>query len=134
MKKVTAYLTSACVIFTLFTIGLHVAEFALGGGIAALSRQLLLLFACLLFAASNALLGLKRLPVGARLLLHYLAVGLVFFAVLGIIGQTVTKPLQALILLACITVLYLIFAVIFLLLRRRKRAQAANDTEYKSMF
>lgn len=134
MKKVTAYLTSACVIFTLLTIGLHLAEFALGGGIAALSRQLLLLVACLLFAASNALLGLERLPIGVRLLLHYLAVGVVFFAVLGIVGRTVTKSLQAFILLVCITVLYLIFAVIFLLLRRRKRARAANDTEYKSMF
>ena len=39
MKKVTAYLTSACVIFTLFTIGLHVAEFALGGGIVLLSLR-----------------------------------------------------------------------------------------------
>ena len=31
-------------------------------------------------------------------------------------------------------VVIMIFAVIFLLLRRRKRTRAANDTEYKSMF
>ena len=45
MKKAISYLTSACVIFTLLTIGLHIAEFALGGGIVALSKQLLLLLA-----------------------------------------------------------------------------------------
>ena len=37
MKKAISYLTSACVIFTLLTIGLHIAEFALGGGIVLLS-------------------------------------------------------------------------------------------------
>ena len=79
MKKAISYLTSACVIFTLLTIGLHIAEFALGGGIAALGRQLLLLLACLLFAASNFILGAERLPIGVRMLLHYIAIGVVYF-------------------------------------------------------
>ena len=134
MKKAISYLTSACVIFTLLTIGLHIAEFALGGGIAALGRQLLLLLACLLFAASNFILGAERLPIGVRMLLHYIAIGIVFFAVLGIVGRTVTKSLQAFVLLICITILYLIFAVIYLLIRRRRKAKAANETEYNSMF
>ena len=129
MKKAISYLTSACVIFTLLTIGLHIAEFALGGGIAALGRQLLLLL-----AASNFILGAERLPIGVRMLLHYIAIGIVFFAVLGIVGRTVTKSLQAFVLLICITILYLIFAVIYLLIRRRRKAKAANETEYKSMF
>ena len=126
MKKAISYLTSACVIFTLLTIGLHIAEFALGGGIVALSKQLLLLLACLLFAASNRILGAERLPIGVRMFLHYVAIGVVFFAVLGIVGRTVTKSLQVFILLVCITVLYLLFAVFYLLLRRRKRSQAGK--------
>lgn len=134
MKKAISYLTSACVIFTLLTIGLHIAEFALGGGIAALSKQLLLLLACLLFAASNRILGAERLPIGVRLFLHYVAIGVVFFAVLGIVGRTVTKSLQVFILLVCITVLYLLFAVFYLLLRRRKKAKQESQNEYKSMF
>lgn len=134
MKKAISYLTSACVIFTLLTIGLHIAEFALGGGIAALSKQLLLLLACLLFAASNRILGAERLPIGVRMLLHYAAIGIVFFAVLGIVGRTVTKSLQVFILLVCITVLYLLFAVFYLLLRRRKKAKQESQNEYKSMF
>ena len=68
------------------------------------------------------------------MLLHYIAIGVVFFAVLGIVGRTVTKSLQAFVLLICITILYLIFAVIYLLIRRRRKAKAANETEYKSMF
>ncbi len=134
MKKAISYLTSACVIFTLLTIGLHIAEFALGGGIVALSKQLLLLLACLLFAASNRILGAERLPIGARMFLHYVAIGVVFFAVLGIVGRTVTKSLQVFILLVCITVLYLLFAVFYLLLRRRKKAKQESQNEYKSMF
>ena len=134
MKKAISYLTSACVIFTLLTIGLHIAEFALGGGIVALSKQLLLLLACLLFAASNRILGDERLPIGVRMFLHYVAIGVVFFAVLGIVGRTVTKSLQVFILLVCITVLYLLFAVFYLLLRRRKKAKQESQNEYKSMF
>ncbi|MBD8960514.1 MAG: DUF3021 family protein [Clostridiales bacterium] len=134
MKKAISYLTSACVIFTLLTIGLHIAEFALGGGIVALSKQLLLLLACLLFAASNRILGAERLPIGVRMFLHYVAIGVVFFAVLGIVGRTVTKSLQVFILLVCITVLYLLFAVFYLLLRRRKKAKQESQNEYKSMF
>lgn len=134
MKKATSYLTSACVIFTLLTIGLHIAEFALGGGIVALSKQLLLLLACLLFAASNRILGAERLPIGVRMFLHYVAIGVVFFAVLGIVGRTVTKSLQVFILLVCITVLYLLFAVFYLLLRRRKKAKQESQNEYKNMF
>ncbi len=134
MKKAISYLTSACVIFTLLTIGLHIAEFALGGGIVALSKQLLLLLACLLFAASNRILGAERLPLGVRMFLHYVAIGVVFFAVLGIVGRTVTKSLQVFILLVCITVLYLLFAVFYLLLRRRKKAKQESQNEYKSMF
>ena len=134
MKKAISYLTSACVIFTLLTIGLHIAEFALGGGIAALSKQLLLLLACLLFAASNRILGVERLPIGVRMLLHYAAIDIVFFAVLGIVGRTVTKSLQVFILLVCITVLYLLFAVFYLLLRRRKKVKQESQNEYKSMF
>lgn len=134
MKKAISYLTSACVIFTLLTIGLHIAEFALGGGIVALSKQLLLLLACLLFAASNRILGAERLPIGVRMFLHYIAIGVVFFAVLGIVGRTVTKSLQVFILLVCITVLYLLFAVFYLLLRRRKKAKQESQNEYKSMF
>lgn len=134
MKKAISYLTSACVIFTLLTIGLHIAEFALGGGIVALSKQLLLLLACLLFAASNRILGTERLPIGVRMFLHYVAIGVVFFAVLGIVGRTVTKSLQVFILLVCITVLYLLFAVFYLLLRRRKKAKQESQNEYKSMF
>ena len=53
---------------------------------------------------------------------------------LGIVGRTVTKSLQAFVLLICITILYLIFAVIYLLIRRRRKTKAANETEYKSMF
>ena len=134
MKKAISYLTSACVIFTLLTIGLHIAEFALGGGIVALSKQLLLLLACLLFAASNRILGAERLPIGVRMFLHYVAIGVVFFAVLGIVGRTVTKSLQVFILLVCISVLYLLFAVFYLLLRRRKKAKQESQNEYKSMF
>lgn len=134
MKKAISYLTSACMIFTLLTIGLHIAEFALGGGIVALSKQLLLLLACLLFAASNRILGAERLPIGVRMFLHYVAIGVVFFAVLGIVGRTVTKSLQVFILLVCITVLYLLFAVFYLLLRRRKKAKQESQNEYKSMF
>lgn len=134
MKKAISYLTSACVIFTLLTVGLHIAEFALGGGIVALSKQLLLLLACLLFAASNRILGAERLPIGVRMFLHYVAIGVVFFAVLGIVGRTVTKSLQVFILLVCITVLYLLFAVFYLLLRRRKKAKQESQNEYKSMF
>lgn len=134
MKKAISYLTSACVIFTLLTIGLHIAEFALGGGIVALSKQLLLLLACLLFAASNRILCAERLPIGVRMFLHYIAIGVVFFAVLGIVGRTVTKSLQVFILLVCITVLYLLFAVFYLLLRRRKKAKQESQNEYKSMF
>ena len=134
MKKAISYLTSACVMFTLLTIGLHIAEFALGGGIVALSKQLLLLLACLLFAASNRILGAERLPIGVRMFLHYVAIGVVFFAVLGIVGRTVTKSLQVFILLVCITVLYLLFAVFYLLLRRRKKAKQESQNEYKSMF
>ena len=134
MKKAISYLTSACVIFTLLTIGLQIAEFALGGGIVALSKQLLLLLACLLFAASNRILGAERLPIGVRMFLHYVAIGVVFFAVLGIVGRTVTKSLQVFILLVCITVLYLLFAVFYLLLRRRKKAKQESQNEYKSMF
>lgn len=134
MKKAISYLTSACVIFTLLTIGLHIAEFALGGGIVALSKQLLLLLACLLFAASNRILGAERLPIGVRMFLHYVAIGVVFFAMLGIVGRTVTKSLQVFILLVCITVLYLLFAVFYLLLRRRKKAKQESQNEYKSMF
>ena len=134
MKKAISYLTSACVIFTLLTIGLHIAEFALGGGIVALSKQLLLLLACLLFAASNRILGAERLPIGVRMFLHYVAIGVVFFAVLGIVGRTVTKSLQVFILLVCITVLYLLFAVFYLLLRRRKKAKKESQNEYKRMF
>ena len=134
MKKAISYLTSACVIFTLLTIGLHIAEFALGGGIVALSKQLLLLLACLLFAASNRILGAERLPIGVRMFLHYVAIGVVFFAVLGIVGRTVTKSLQVFILLVCITVLYLLFAVFYLLLRRKKKAKQESQNEYKSMF
>ena len=134
MKKAISYLTSACVIFTLLTIGLHIAEFALGGGVVALSKQLLLLLACLLFAASNRILGAERLPIGVRMFLHYVAIGVVFFAVLGIVGRTVTKSLQVFILLVCITVLYLLFAVFYLLLRRRKKAKQESQNEYKSMF
>ncbi len=134
MKKAISYLTSACVIFTLLTIGLHIAEFALGGGIVALSKQLLLLLACLLFAASNRILGAERLPIGVRMFLHYVAIGVVFFAVLGIVSRTVTKSLQVFILLVCITVLYLLFAVFYLLLRRRKKAKQESQNEYKSMF
>ncbi len=134
MKKAISYLTSACVIFTLLTIGLHIAEFALGGGIVALSKQLLLLLACLLFAASNRILDAERLPIGVRMFLHYVAIGVVFFAVLGIVGRTVTKSLQVFILLVCITVLYLLFAVFYLLLRRRKKAKQESQNEYKSMF
>ena len=134
MKKAISYLTSACVIFTLLTIGLHIAEFALGGGIVALSKQLLLLLACLLFAASNRILGAERLPIGVRMFLHYVAIGVVFFAVLGIVGRTVTKSMQVFILLVGITVLYLLFAVFYLLLRRRKKAKQESQNEYKSMF
>ena len=134
MKKAISYLTSACVIFTLLTIGLHIAEFALGGGIVALSKQLLLLLACLLFAASNRILGAERLPIGVRMFLHYVAIGVVFFAVLGSVGRTVTKSLQVFILLVCITVLYLLFAVFYLLLRRRKKTKQESQNEYKSMF
>ena len=134
MKKAISYLTSACVIFTLLTIGLHIAEFALGGGIVALSKQLLLLLACLLFAASNRILGAERLPIGVRMFLHYVAIGVVFFAVLGIVGRTVTKSLQVFIQLVCITELYLLFAVFYLLLRRIKKAKQESQNEYKSMF
>ena len=66
--------------------------------------------------------------------MHYIAIGVVFFAVLGIVGRTVTKSLQVFILLVCITVLYLLFAVFYLLLRRRKKAKQESQNEYKSMF
>ena len=92
------------------------------------------IFACLLFAASNRILDAERLPIGVRMFLHYVAIGVVFFAVLGIVGRTVTKSLQVFILLVCITVLYLLFAVFYLLLRRRKKAKQESQNEYKSMF
>lgn len=134
MKKGISYFTAGCVIFTLLTLAMHIAEFALGGGFAALSRQLLLLLACILFAVSNRILGAERLPLGVRMLLHYIAIGIIFFAVLGIVGRTVTKSLQVLVLLVAITVLYLVFAVIYLLYRRRKKAAQENKNEYKGMF
>ena len=134
MKKGLSYFTAGCVIFTLLTITLHIAEFALGGGFAALSRQLLLLLACILFAVANRILGIRRLPLGVRMLLHYIAIAVIFFAVLGIVGRTVTKSLQVLILLVSITVLYLIFAVFYLLRRRKAKAAQESQNEYKSMF
>lgn len=134
MKKATAFLTSACVIFTVLTIGLYIAEAALGGGMLALGRQLLLLLACLLFTAANRILTADRLPLGVRMLLHYLAVALIFFSVLGVIGQAVTRALQLLVLLVCITALYLLFAVVYLLLSRRAKQRKESEKEYKSMF
>lgn len=134
MKRATAFFTSACVIFTLLTLGLYIAEAALGSGMLALGRQLLLLLACLLFTVANRILTAERLPLGVRILLHYLAVVLIFFSVLGVIGQAVTRALQLLVLLVCITVLYLLFAAVYLSIRRRAKQEKENEKEYKSIF
>ena len=134
MKKATSFFTSVCVIFTLFTVVLHLADFALGGSSSALVSQLLLLLACLLLAAANRILSAKKLPIGVRLLLHYLAVCAVVLGVSAIVGRVVSKPVQALILLSCVTLFYIGFAVGYLIINRKKKAKQNDAEEYKSIF
>ena len=134
MKKTTSFFTSACVIFTLFTILLHLADFALGGGASKLVAQLLLLLACLLLAAANRILYAKKLPLAARLALHYAAVCAVLLGVFGLVGNLVSKPVQILILYACVTLVYIGFAVGYLVVTGRKKAKKSDAEEYKSIF
>ena len=134
MKKTTSFFTSACVIFTLFTILLHIADFALGGSASALISQLLLLVACLLLAAANRILGAKKLSLAARLVLHYAAVCAVLLGGACLLGNLITKPVQILILYVCVTLVYIGFAVGYLVVTGRKKAKKSDAEEYKSIF
>lgn len=134
MKKATAFLSSACVIFTLFTLLFHLADVALGGATSKLISQFSLVAACLFLAAANRILRISKLPLAARMILHYIAVCVILLGIFSLVGNLISTPVQFLLMYTCITIFYIGFAVAYLIVNRKKKAKQNDAAEYKSIF
>ena len=129
--------THSCVCFTLlilflFLLGSSVPSF--GNAIAVGSILSVYLFS-LLLACANLLLGISRIQIGFRVLLHYIVSLSAFYGVFVLIALKITAPRSALVCLLLFTIFYAIFMGVYLYLYFSiAPKKVEKKTEYQSIY
>lgn len=129
---------NGCVIFTIITI----ISYALGtllsfdnkAFIPTLKWIILFFVFSIVLAFANLLLGNKKISVGTRLGLHFLASATLYFVCVVLCGGFITSGAQTLIAMTFYIVLYLIFAALYAISSSGKRRKKNKTEKYESMF
>lgn len=126
MKKIKAWIASACVYYTAFTLMLILVKLLMDGfsGAGVINTVMfLLLFPCALaFAAAGELLKSSTLPRWSRILLHYLIATLSVFFFMWLPSSSSASPASVFLMLVLLSVLYwIVFGLVALIRSRVKR-------------
>lgn len=135
MKKFTDILKNGCCIFT----GVTLLFYSVGGIISGADRAYIpslktvwLFFAfSLLLSFANELLRLERLNAALRLAVHFVSCLALYFITVIVCGGYIKNGSQTLVALFLFLIVYIAFAVIYLLLSGRKKKP---KKKYKSQF
>jgi hypothetical protein len=100
-----------------------------------LKNILIILFFAFVFALSNLLLRLERLPVILRILLHYAATTLGFYFVFVMIAAKATAPSAIFVMLLFYTLLYTVLMGLYqVFFQTLLRPKATKGTEYERIY
>ena len=134
MKKLLDILKNGSVIFTVITLIFYSAGGIISGSnkefIPSLLHIWLFFLFSVLLALANSILRVEKMNKAARLGLHFIAAFAVYFVTVIICGGYIGNGAQTLIAITVFLVLYLVFAIIFLLSGGKKK----EDRKYESMF
>lgn len=133
-KKIRNFTSSCCVLFTLlvfllFAIGKLFSEFEVALN---LPKTAMLFGTCALLCLCSGILFVKKIPFGIRILMHYFLVLGAMYLVFAVIGKFISSSLQSLVMLAFVTLIYSIIALVYAFLRTK--LDTKESTQYKSMF
>ena len=134
MKTATDIIKNGCCIFTVITL----LFYSVGGIISGTEQEfipslkyiwLFFVFSILL-AAANIILKSTKINTAAKLAIHFAASAAVYFVTVVVCGGYIKNGAQTVIALSLFLVLYLIFAVIYLIATHKK----PEPKKYEKMF
>ena len=133
-KKIQKILTDSCILFAvLIFIVYGIGYCVLGQSVTMAMNGIAMLFAiCVALCIFHKVLTYKKWPLPVRILLHYLLVLSAAYLSFAVIGKVVSTSPQSLAMLAIITLLYTVFALVYAFLGSKQKANAQED--YVSMF
>lgn len=129
---------NGCVIFTVITLISYTIGMIISTSDKAFIPSLKSIYVFLIFsiltACANRLLKNTKVNLAARLIVHFLACGLLFFMVAIVGGGFSKSGFATLIILAAFVVLYLIFAIIYAAIYKRKEKKENDQKRYSNVF
>ncbi|MDD6094811.1 MAG: DUF3021 family protein [Clostridia bacterium] len=134
MKTITDIIKNGCCIFTMITLLFYSVGGIISGSeqefIPSLKFIWLFFVFSLLLAAANIILKSKKINTAAKLAIHFAASAAVYFVTVVVCGGYINNGAQTVIALSLFLVLYLIFAVVYLIATRKR----CEPKKYEKMF
>lgn len=111
LSAIRSILTRCCVWFTILTLFLFLigSAFPEFGNAIAVNTVLVLFAFSFLIACVNLILGISKVPMSLRILLHYLASLLAFYVLFVLIAMQATEARTVLTSLIMFTIFYALF-------------------------
>ncbi len=135
LSKIIAH---GCVYYTVTSLLLYVGGLLFSTiereWIPTLDMLLLLLLFTVSFSAANQMVLHAKLPMGVKLLIHYVATLLIFYVVFILWGGFSKNGSSVLVLLLAFTLVYGIGTLIFTIVRHIRAGTANRNKEYDAQF
>ena len=129
---------NGCFIFTIitvvsYTIGMLISS-ADKAYIPSLKSIYIYLFFSILFSFACNLFKSKKISPLLKLIIHFVISGALFFCVIVLGGGLTGNGFVTIVLLSAFTILYLIFAIVYILIAKKKETKKNNEKQYNSVF
>lgn len=129
---------NGCVFFTIITVISYTFGIIISSAdkayIPSLKSIYIYLVFSLLFASANKLLYNKKINLILRLVIHFVICATLFFFVIVLGGGLSGSGFATIIMMFIFTVIYLIFACIFGIIKSKKEAKDDSTKEYSNVF
>lgn len=134
--KIKNIVLSTCFLFTLFTFIIYAFKGAFPSQTwgMSLSKTAVLLLFCFIMALANLIWQVKSLPIILKLFIHYVLIALGFYFSFTVIGGLTKTSLDAFIMIAALSAVYLIIAVCSFAISKKITEHENERQEYKEVF
>ena len=134
LKNIQKILTDSCILFTILVFIVYGIGYCIPDQSVtiAINGAAMLFGICIVLCIFRKILHVKKVPILVRALIHYLLVLFTAFLAFAVIGKIVSNSLQSLAMLAIVTLLYSVFALVYAYIESKQDNK--NQEEYTSMF
>lgn len=137
-KAVKLIFTRGCVLFTILSVIVYSAAAITSGKIKGLIPSLDLILMLLIFSfaviAASLILTECTFPLAARLLIHFLVLGAVYYFLFVLWAGIASNGAQTMIALALYILLYGISIAVWSAIRAARKKKENSEKEYTSIF